>query len=78
LLREEDEPVGAGALAMVMVSATGVWWAMSGLLLSRSERAVRRLLWPFADWFDRRHGLRLSYFGLIIAAVSLGGLAAVF
>lgn len=27
------------------------------------------VFWPFADWFERRHGLRIALVGLVIAAV---------
>jgi hypothetical protein len=56
--------------------AAGVWWTILGLLLARFRQAVRSVFWPFADWFDRRHGMRGAYIGLIVSAVAGAALAA--
>ena len=44
--------------------------AGAGLALAGFRRAVRWSFWPFADWFEPRHGLRIALVGLVIAAVS--------
>ena len=51
--------------------------ARLGLALAGFRRAVRWVFWPFADWFDRRHGLRFALVGLAIAALSGVGLSMV-
>jgi hypothetical protein len=65
------------SLPLVVGLAAGVWWAMLGLLLSRLAHAVHLLFWPFADWFERRHGLQIAVIGLAVAVAAATGLAVV-
>jgi hypothetical protein len=69
------EPFWLG-LSLAAVLVAGIWWTMLGLLLARFRQAVRLMFWPFADWFDRRHGMRLAYGGLMVAAAAGVALAA--
>ena len=64
-------------LPLVIALAAGIWWTMLGLLLSRFREGVRLMFWPFADWFDGRHGIRIARAGLIVAAAAGVALAAV-
>ena len=64
------------SLAAALVS--GTWWMLLGLVLVRLRRAVRWAFWPFADWLDRRHGMRLAAGGFVLAALSGGAFAVVF
>ena len=66
------------SLALVVALVAGMWWMMLGLTLARFRRAVRWVFWPFANWFERRHGLRIAAGGFIIAALSGGAFAMVF
>ena len=59
---------------LLIAAAAGAWWLGLGLALAGFGRAVRWVFWPFADWFDRRHGLRIALVGLVIAAVAGLGL----
>jgi HAAS domain-containing protein len=65
------------SLPLVVGFVAGIWWTMLGLVLARITRAVQLLFWPFATWFERRHGVRIAVVGLGIAAVAASGLAAV-
>ena len=62
---------------LLIAAAAGTWWLGLGLALAGFRRAVRWVFWPFADWFDRRHGLRFALVGLAIAALSGVGLSMV-
>lgn len=62
---------------LLIAAAAGTWWLGLGLALAGFRRAVRWVFWPFADWFERRHGLRIALVGLAIAAVSGLGLSMV-
>jgi hypothetical protein len=66
------------SLALVVGLGAGVWWTLLGLLLARFTRAVHLLFWPFANWFERRHGMRIVFFGLTVSVVAASGLAALF
>ena len=70
------EPFWLGFVLLGLLVA-GTWWLGLGLALARFRTAVRWTFWPFADWFDRRHGTRIAMVGLIIAAASGAALAAV-
>lgn len=70
------EPFWLGA-TLLITAAAGAWWLALGLGLAAFRRAVRWVFWPFADWFERRHGLRIALLGLFIAAASGLGLAVV-
>ncbi len=69
-------PYWLGATLLVTLAA-GTWWLGLGLALARFRRAVRWVFWPFADWFERRHGLRIALVGLTTAVVSGIALAVV-
>ena len=62
---------------LLVALAVGAWWATLGVVTARHPVAVRSVLWPFVEWFDRRHGIRISCIGLIIAAVGGVGLTIV-
>ena len=64
------------ALPLAVTFGAGAWWMLLGLVLARFRDAVRSVFWPFADWFDRRHGMRVACVGLAVAIVAMG-LAAV-
>ncbi len=53
-----------GALAL------GLWWICLGLILRRYPVAVRAMVRPFADWFERRHAARIVLGGLLLAAAA--------
>jgi hypothetical protein len=64
-------------LPLVTGFSGGLWWTLLGLLLGRRTHAVHLIFWPFADWFEWRHGIRIALIGLCVAAVAGAGLAAV-
>lgn len=63
------EPFWATLLVLVGVVA-GIWWGLLGLALMRRHRAVHAVFWPFAGWFERRHGVRLVYVGFVVMALA--------
>jgi hypothetical protein len=65
------------SLSFVVAFAGGIWWAMLGVLLARFARAVQLLFWPFADWFEQRHGIGIAVVGAGLAIVAAAGLSAV-
>jgi hypothetical protein len=62
--------------ASIVVAALGAWWVLVGLFLTLFADVVRATFKPFADWFARRHGMRVAAVGLLIALISGGVLAA--
>ena len=66
------------AAALLAALVAGAWWLVLGLALARCTRAVRWTFWPFAEGFERRHGIRIAVVGLVVAAASGAALAAVF
>ena len=70
------DPFWATVPLLVGVGA-GAWWVMLGLVLRRWHPAVRAIFRPFADWFERRHGVRLAYLGLGILALATAALTIV-
>jgi hypothetical protein len=58
--------------SFLVLGALGAWWMMLGLLLGRFNAAVRNAFVPFADWFERRHGMRLALTGLLVLLISAG------
>ena len=48
----------------------GTWWAFLGLVLGRIAGIVRAVFWPFADWFERRHAMRVALIGLFLVVIS--------
>lgn len=65
------------SLSFVVAAAAGLWWTMMGLWLARFTRAVHLVFWPFANWFERRHAIRMACFGVIVLTAAGTGLAAV-
>ena len=55
---------------LLIAAVAGTWWLGLGLALAGFRRAVRWVFWPFADWFDRRHGLRLALVGIVTAVAA--------
>ena len=66
------------SLSLVVSLVAGAWWMMLGLALARFRPAVRWVFWPFANWFESRHGLRIAAGGFILAALSGGAMTMVF
>jgi hypothetical protein len=64
-------------LALVVALGAGVWWTVLGLSFACFSRAVQLLFWPFADWFERRHGVRVAVVGVSVAAAAATALAIV-
>jgi hypothetical protein len=50
--------------------ALGLWWACLGLILRRLPAAPRAAFRPFANGFERRHGMRLALVGALVAAAA--------
>jgi hypothetical protein len=63
-------PFWRSAVSIAAVTL-GTWWTMLGLALAQFPGAVRAAFLPFADWFERRHGLWLAAIGLL--SLSIGG-----
>jgi hypothetical protein len=55
----------------------GAWWISLGLALTQWHGAVRATFRPFADWFERRHAVRLAYVGLGLLALASAALVIV-
>ncbi len=64
-----DAPTRAQIIA-VLACLLGTWWIVLGLLLTTFAGSVRTVFWPFVDWFDRRHAMRIAIVGLSVFAVS--------
>lgn len=56
--------------ASIVLAGLGGWCALVGLFLGLFPDIVRATFWPFADWFGRRHGMRVVAAGLFIALLS--------
>jgi hypothetical protein len=69
LTRWFGEPAWIGALCSIGV-LLGIWWMLLGLLLGRSPRRIHAAFRPFADWFERRHAMRLLLVGGAVFALS--------
>jgi hypothetical protein len=54
----------------LMVFLLGTWWMLLGLLLGTFPRGVHGAFWPFADWFERRHAMRVALLGLFVFVLS--------
>jgi hypothetical protein len=48
----------------------GIWWMLLGLLLRRFPRGVPAAFRPFADWFERRHAMRVALLGVCAFVLS--------
>ena len=64
------------AAAAAIALAAGSSWLVLGLVSARFSTAVRWVFWPFADWFERRHGRRIATVGFITAAAATYALLA--
>jgi hypothetical protein len=64
-------------LPLVVALGAGAWWAVLGLFSARFTRALQLLFWPFADWFERRHGVRIAVVGVSVATLAAAALAIV-
>jgi hypothetical protein len=62
LSRWFGEPAWIGALCSIGV-LLGIWWMLVGLLLGKFPRGVHAAFRPFADWFERRHAMRVALLG---------------
>ena len=70
------EPFGL-SFPLLLALTAGAWWATLGVLAARCRAVVRSVFWPFTDWFDRRHGMRIACVGLAVAAFAGVGLTVV-
>ena len=70
------EPFGL-SFPLLVALTVGAWWSTLGAVAARHRVVVRSVFWPFADWFDRRHGIRIGWVGLTIATVAGVGLTIV-
>jgi hypothetical protein len=72
-LRDRVAQVFSGSSYLTATSvagaALGAWLALLGVVLRRFPSIVQAGFWPFADWFDRRHALRLAFVGLFVLTV---------
>ena len=50
--------------------ALGLWWTALGLVCRVGPKAVRAIFFPFADWFERRHAVRITLLGLLVIGTS--------
>ena len=48
----------------------GTWWMLLGLLLSKFLGGVHAAFWPFADWFERPHAMRVALLGSVVFVLS--------
>lgn len=64
------QPLRAATVLLLAGVAAGIWWVLLGLALTKWHRIVRATFRPFADRFERRHAIRLTYagFGLMVLA----------
>jgi hypothetical protein len=69
LLHRLGTPATTGIVAAI-AGLLGAWWIVLGLLLTSVVGGVRALFWPFAEWFDRRHAVRVSISGAFVIAIS--------
>jgi hypothetical protein len=64
-------------LSLATAFGAGAWWTLFGLLAARFAGGVRLLFWPFADWFERRHAIRIAVAGITVATIAAARLAIV-
>lgn len=80
-VRSQVERFIPGPFWLVMPSlavlAVGIWWTILGPLLGRFRNVVQLVFWPFANWFERRHALRLSLAGICVIVISAAVLLSV-
>lgn len=57
-------------LPLLVGVAAGAWWVSLGLAVTRWDGAVRAMFRPFADRFERRHGVRLACVGFGLFALA--------
>jgi len=71
------EPFWA-AFASGVALALGAWWTLVGLALGAFPSVVRLVFRPFADGFEREHGMRVALVGatLVAAAAAAAGATA--
>jgi hypothetical protein len=65
------------ALPAFAAASAGLWWWLLGLAAARYAGAVRVIFLPFFNWWEPRHGRRMSIAGLAIlvsaaSIISLG------
>jgi hypothetical protein len=63
-------------LPSLVTIGLGIWWIVLGLGLARFTHALEYAFWPFADWWERRHSLRLALAGLALVSVAAVALVA--
>jgi hypothetical protein len=63
------EAAWMGALGMIG-ALLGIWWILLGQLLGKFPRGVHVAFRPFADWFDRRHAMRVALLGTGVFVLS--------
>jgi hypothetical protein len=62
LTRWFGEPAWIGVLCLIGF-LLGIWWILLGLLVGKFPRGVHAAFRPFADWFGRRHAMRVALLG---------------
>jgi hypothetical protein len=69
LFRWLGEPVWLRVPSLILL-LLGAWWAFLGTVLGRIAGVVHAVFWPFADWFERRHAMRVTRMGLFLVLTS--------
>ncbi len=64
-----EEPTWIRTIA-ALSCLLGTWWMVLGLVLSRLGGGARAVFWPFLEWFERRHAIRVALVGLSVLTVS--------
>jgi hypothetical protein len=59
------------SFSLLVGVVAGTWWVSLGFALMWRYPAVHAIFWPFAEWVERRHGVRLVYVGILVMAVAI-------
>jgi hypothetical protein len=62
------------AAPALVVFVLGCWWILLGLVVIQTIASVRALFRPFAGFIDRRHAVRLTLAGLVLALIGIATL----
>src|SRR5262249_2660677 len=57
----------------LVVAAAAIWWVILGTTLAIWPGSVRAILWPFGQWFKRKHAIILIGIGVGIGGVLIAG-----
>ena len=69
LFRWLGQPVQT-RIPFLILLLLGIWWAFLGLVLRLIAGVVQAVFWPFADWFEGRHAMRVTLIGLSLMVIS--------